>query len=250
MSRFSLHGKCAVVTGGSRGIGRAIALGLADAGADVLLTFREKSAEAATVVKAIEDKGRRAKAVQMDVTDRASVDAAVKAAEAFGAISILVNNAGINKPTDFDQISDADWDTILATNLKGPFMAAQAFLPLLKNAGGGAMVHIGSVSGQYGGPRTAHYAASKAGLISLAQVIARFGAAHNIRSNVVAAGMIASDMAAGGLQAASVQKAAENILLKRMGSPDEVADAVVFLASDAASYITAQTLNVNGGLYF
>ncbi|MBS0441594.1 MAG: SDR family oxidoreductase [Proteobacteria bacterium] len=240
----------AIVTGGSRGIGRAIALGLGDAGADVLLTYREKSAEADAVVKAIEAKGRRAKAVRMDVTDRASIDATVKAADAFGAISILVNNAGINKPTDFDQISDADWDNILATNLKGPFMTAQAFLPLLKKAGGGAMVHIGSVSGQYGGPRTAHYAASKAGLISLGQVIARFGAAHNIRSNVVAAGMIASDMAAGGLAAASVQKAAENILLKRMGSPDEVADAVVFLASDAASYITAQTLNVNGGLYF
>jgi len=250
MSRFSLAGKCAVVTGGSRGIGRAIALGLADAGADIVLTYREKAAEAEAVVKAITAKGRRAEAVRMDVTDRASVDAAVKAAETFGAVSILVNNAGINKPTDFDQISDADWDDILATNLKGPFMAAQAFLPLLKKPGGGAMVHIGSVSGQYGGPRTAHYAASKAGLISLAQVIARFGAAHNIRSNVVAAGMIASDMAAGGLAAASVQKAAENILLKRMGSPDEVADAVVFLASDAASYITAQTLNVNGGLYF
>ena len=250
MSRFSLAGKCAVVTGGSRGIGRAIALGLADAGADIVLTYREKAAEAEAVVKAITAKGRRAEAVRMDVTDRASVDAAVKAAETFGAVSILVNNAGINKPTDFDQISDADWDNILATNLKGPFMAAQAFLPLLKKAGGGAMVHIGSVSGQNGGPRTAHYAASKAGLISLAQVIARFGAAHNIRSNVVAAGMIASDMAAGGLAAASVQKAAENILLKRMGSPDEVADAVVFLASDAASYITAQTLNVNGGLYF
>jgi len=250
MSRFSLAGKCAVVTGGSRGIGRAIALGLADAGADIVLTYREKAAEAEAVVKAITAKGRRAEAVRMDVTDRASVDAAVKAAETFGAVSILVNNAGINKPTDFDQISDADWDDILATNLKGPFMAAQAFLPLLKKAGGGAMVHIGSVSGQYGGPRTAHYAASKAGLISLAQVIARFGAAHNIRSNVVAAGMIASDMAAGGLAAVSVQKAAENILLKRMGSPEEVADAVVFLASDAASYITAQTLNVNGGLYF
>ena len=250
MSRFSLNGKCAAVTGGSRGIGRAIALGLAEAGADVLITYREKEAEADTVVKAIEAKNRRAKAVQMDVTDRASVEAAVRDAEGFGAISILVNNAGINKPTDFDQISDADWDSILATNLKGPFMTAQAFLPLLKKAGGGAMVHIGSVSGQYGGPRTAHYAASKAGLISLAQVIARFGAAHNIRSNVVSAGMIASEMAAGGLAAASVQKAAENILLKRMGSQDEVADAVVFLASDAASYITAQTLNVNGGLYF
>ena len=250
MSRFSLNGKSAVVTGGSRGIGRAIALGLAEAGADVLITYREKKTEADTVVKAIEAKKRRAKAVQMDVTDRASVEAAVRAAEGFGAISILVNNAGINRPTDFDQISDADWDGILATNLKGPFMTAQAFLPLLKKAGGGAMVHIGSVSGQYGGPRTAHYAASKAGLISLAQVIARFGAVHNIRSNVVSAGMIASEMAAGGLAAASVQKAAENILLKRMGSPDEVADAVVFLASDAASYITAQTLNVNGGLYF
>ena len=250
MSRFSLAEKCAVVTGGSRGIGRAIALGLGGAGADVLLTYREKSAEADAVVKAIKAKGRRAQAFRMEITDRASVEAAVKAADAFGSVSILVNNAGINKPTDFDQIDDADWDTILATNLKGPFMVAQAFLPLLKKAGGGAMVHIGSVSGQYGGPRTAHYAASKAGLISLAQVIARFGAAHNIRSNVVAAGMIASDMAAGGLAAASVQKAAENILLKRMGSPDEVADAVVFLASDAASYITAQTLNVNGGLYF
>jgi len=250
MSRFSLAGKCAVVTGGSRGIGRAIALGLGGAGADILLTYREKSAEADAVVKAIKAKGRRAQAFRMEITDRASVEAAVKAADAFGSVSILVNNAGINKPTDFDQIDDADWDTILATNLKGPFMAAQAFLPLLKKAGGGAMVHVGSVSGQYGGPRTAHYAASKAGLISLAQVIARFGAAHNIRSNVVAAGMIASDMAAGGLAAASVQKAAENILLKRMGSPDEVADAVVFLASDAASYITAQTLNVNGGLYF
>jgi 3-oxoacyl-[acyl-carrier protein] reductase len=250
MNRFSLHGKSAVVTGGSRGIGRAIALGLAEAGADILLTYRERAGEAEAVVRAIEALGRRAQAVQMDVTDRGSVAAAAKAADRFGVISILVNNAGINKPTDFDRIEEADWDAVLAANLKGPFLAAQIFMPLMKKAGGGAMVHIGSVSGQYGGPRTAHYAASKAGLISLAQVIARFGAPDNIRSNVVAAGLIASDMAAGGLQAASVQKAAENILLKRLGRPQEVADTVVFLASDAASYITAQTLNVNGGLYF
>lgn len=250
MNRFSLAEKCAVVTGGSRGIGRAIALGLAEAGADTLITYREQAEAADAVVKAIEAQGRRARAVQMDVTDRASVGAAAAIADKFGAISVLVNNAGINKPTDFDQIRDGDWDSILAANLKGPFLAAQIFLPLMQKAGGGAMVHIGSVSGQYGGPRTAHYAASKAGLISLSQVIARFGAPRAIRSNVVAAGLIASDMAAGGLQAASVQKAAENILLKRMGRPQEVADAVVFLASDAASYITAQTLNVNGGLYF
>ena len=250
MSRFSLSGKCAFVTGGSRGIGRAIALGLAEAGADVALSYRAQRAEAESCVRQIEAMGRRALALQMDVTERVSIEAAAKDAQSFGPISILVNNAGINKPTDFDQIEDTDWDLILATNLKGPFLCAQIFLPLLKAAGGGSIVHIGSVSGQYGGPRTAHYAASKAGLISLAQVIARFGAKDNVRSNVVAAGLIASEMAAAGLAAASVQQAAEAIILKRLGSQREVADAVVFLASDAASYITAQTLNVNGGLYF
>jgi 3-oxoacyl-[acyl-carrier protein] reductase len=250
MSRFSLAGKNAVVTGGSRGLGRAIALGLAEAGANVALTYREKHDEAIAVCREIEKLGRKALALQMDVTDRASVEAAAKDSRGLGAISILINNAGINKPTDFDQVTDEDWDTILATNLKGPFVCAQVFLPLLKDAGGGSIVHIGSVSGQYGGPRTAHYAASKAGLISLAQVIARFGAQYNVRSNTLAAGLIASDMAAAGMQAASVQKAAENILLKRLGSPREVADAAVFLASDASSYVTAQTLNVNGGLYF
>ena len=249
-SRFSLLGKCAVVTGGSRGIGAAIALGLAEAGADVMLTYRDRHAEAHDIAKAIEAKGRRALAVQMDVTHRLSVEQAAQQARAFGPVQVLVNNAGINKPTDFDQVSDADWDMILDANLKGPFVVSQVFLPLLKTAGGGAITHIGSVSGQYGGPRTAHYAASKAGLISLAQVIARFGASANVRSNTVAAGLIASEMAAAGMASAAVQKAAETIVLKRMGTPQEVADAVVFLSSDAASYITAQTLNVNGGLYF
>jgi 3-oxoacyl-[acyl-carrier protein] reductase len=248
MSRFSLTGKTAVVTGGSRGIGRAIALGLAEAGANVALTYRENRAEAAKAIAEIEALGRRAIALQMDVTDRSSIEAAAKDARALGTISILVNNAGINKPTDFDQVSDADWDSILATNLKGPFICSQVFLPLMTD--GGSIVHIGSVSGQYGGPRTAHYAASKAGLISLAQVIARFGAQRGVRSNTVAAGIIASDMGQAGLAAASVQKAAENILLKRLGHAREVADAAVFLASDASSYITAQTINVNGGLLF
>jgi len=249
-SRFSLAGRNAVVTGGSRGIGRAIAIGLAEAGSDVILTYKSNRTEAENVVAAIEKLGRRALALPMDVADRKSVESAAKDAQAFGALSILVNNAGINKPTDFDQVSDGDWDEILDTNLKGPFVVAQVFLPLLKAAGGGSIVNISSVSGQYGGPRTAHYAASKAGLISLAQIIARFGAQHNVRSNTIAAGLIASDMAAAGMAAASVQKAAEGIVLKRLGTPQEVADAVVFLASDASSYITAQTINVNGGLYF
>jgi 3-oxoacyl-[acyl-carrier protein] reductase len=250
ISRFSLLGKTAVVTGGSRGIGRAIALGLAEAGADVVLTYKSNRAEADKVIADIGKLRRRALALPMDVTDRKSVEAAANDARVFGAISILINNAGINKPTDFDRVSDSDWDEIVGTNLKGPFVAAQVFLPLLKDTGGGSIVNISSVSGQYGGPRTAHYAASKAGLISLAQVIARFGAQYNVRSNTIAAGLIASDMAAAGMAAASVQKAAEGIVLKRLGTPQEVADAAVFLASDASSYITAQTLNVNGGLYF
>ncbi len=172
--------------------------------------------------------GRRALAVQMDVTHRLQVEQAAQQARAFGPIQILVNNAGINKPTDFDAVTDDDWDMILDANLKGPFLVSQVFLPLLKEAGGGAITHIGSVSGQYGGPRTAHYAASKAGLISLAQVIARFGAQYNVRSNTVAAGLIASEMAQAGMASAAVQKAAEAIILKRMGRPEEVADAVVF----------------------
>lgn len=251
MSHFSLAGRSAVVTGGSRGIGRAIAVALAEAGADVAITYRERRDEAQKTLAQIHALGRRGFAVPMDVTDRTGVEAAAKdASAALGAISILVNNAGINKPTDFDQITDDDWDLILDANLKGPFVCAQIFLPFIAKTGGGSIVHISSVSGQYGGPRTAHYAASKAGLISLAQVVARFGASHNVRSNTIAAGLIASEMAAAGMASPSVQKAADAILLKRLGTARDVADAVVFLASDAASYITAQTLNVNGGLYF
>jgi 3-oxoacyl-[acyl-carrier protein] reductase len=246
-----LSSKAALVTGGSRGIGKAISLALAEAGAAVALTYREGAEAGGEVVRQIEAQGGRALAVQMDVRDRAAVRAAVAAAEKhWGGLDILVNNAGINQPTDFDQITDPDWDEILAVNLKGPFICAQEALPALRRRGGGSIINIGSVSGQYGGPRTAHYAASKAGLISLGQVIARFAARDQIRCNTVAAGLIASDMAAAGLQAAAVSKAAEGIILGRLGTAAEVARVVVFLASEASSYITAQTINVNGGLYF
>jgi 3-oxoacyl-[acyl-carrier protein] reductase len=243
-----LSGKVALVTGGSRGIGRGIAQTLADAGASVALTYRERADEAAAVVAALPQPGL---ALQADVRDRASVRAAIAATESeLGPLSVLVANAGINKPTDFDQVTDEDWDEILDVNLRGPFVCAQEALPALRRAGGGSIVMIGSVSGQYGGPRTAHYAASKAGLISLAQVVARFGAKDGIRCNTVAAGLIESEMGQSGLAAPSVQAAASGIVLGRLGTPAEVANAVVFLASDASSYVTAQTLNVNGGLYF
>ena len=242
----TLEGRGAFVTGGSRGIGKAIVKKLTVAGARVAFTYRAMRTEADAVAR---ETG--ALPVEMEVTDRGSVHNAIETAQAkLGSLSILVNNAGINKPTDFDQIADDDWDHILGVNLKGPFICSQVALPHLRRAGGGSIVHIGSVSGQYGGPRTAHYAASKAALISLSQVIARFGAKWNIRSNVVAAGLIQSEMAAAGMAAPAVAKAAESIVLGRLGTADEVADAVAFLASDASRYITAQTVNVNGGLYF
>lgn len=246
-----LDGKVALVTGGSRGIGRAICVAFANAGARLAFTYREREDEAAAVVRDIEGNGGEAVAFRMEVSDRKSVEAVRDRMSArWPALHVLVNNAGINKPTDFDQIDDADWDRILGVNLKGPFVVTQTFWPLLVAAQSASVVHIGSVSGQYGGPRTAHYAASKAGLISLGQVIARFGAKHKIRSNTLAAGLIASEMAANALNNPAVAAAAANIPMGRMGGPDEVAQACVFLASDAASYVTAQTLNVNGGLYF
>ncbi len=248
---MSVQGKVALVTGGSRGIGRAICLALARAGAAVVLTYQNRADAAQAVVDEITAAGGRALACQAEVRDREALRSAIAQAEQqFGGLDILINNAGINKPTDFDAISDEDWDDIVGVNLKGPFVCTQEALPALRRRGGGSVVNIGSVSGQYGGPRTAHYAASKAGLISLSQVIARFGAKDGIRCNTVAAGLIDSEMAAAGLQSGAVAKAAEGILLGRMGSPAEVADTVVYLCSDQASYITAQTINVNGGLYF
>jgi len=248
---MDLKNKVALVTGGSRGIGRAICLALARAGAATALTYRERREAAEETVQQIQSEGGQALVLRMDVRNRASVSRCFDALQAaWGGLDILVNNAGANRPADFDQITDDDWDEILAVNLKGPFVCIQEALPMLRRRGGGSIINIGSVSGQYGGPRTAHYAASKAGLISLGQVVARFGAHDHIRCNTVAAGLIASDMAGVGLQAPSVLKAAENILLGRLGTADEVAQAVVFLASEASSYITAQTINVNGGLYF
>jgi len=246
-----LANKICFVTGGSRGIGKAISIALAKAGATVGLTYNQNKDAASQVLEAITSAGNKAIAVQMNVCDRSSVCNAVAQAEAeLGGLDVLVNNAGINKPTDFDQITDADWDEILSVNLKGPFICAQEILPAFRRRGGGTVINVGSVSGQYGGPRTAHYAASKAGLISLGQVIARFGAKYNIRCNTLAAGLIESEMASTGMQSSAVSKMADSILLGRLGTSEELAHVVVFLASDASSYITGQTINVNGGLYF
>jgi 3-oxoacyl-[acyl-carrier protein] reductase len=243
--------KICLVTGGSRGIGKAIVEKLAKEGAQVIFTYIKDRVSADKLIDNLSDHNSNVQAIQMDVSNRESVINAISfISKNINQIDVLVNNAGINKPEDFDKITDNDWDNIINVNLKGPFIVIQETLSLLKKSANGSIINIGSVSGQYGGPRTAHYAASKAGLISLSQLVARFGAEYNIRSNTISAGLIESDMAEEGLKSVAVQKASQDILLKRFGKQKEVADVVLFLASDESSYITAQTINVNGGLYF
>jgi len=246
---MELNNKIALITGGSRGIGKAIVEAFVREGASVYFTYASNTEAAEETCKALNLPLDHA--VKADVRDRVALKQIFSKIEnESGKLDVLVNNAGINNPTDFDQITDEDWDEILGVNLKGPFVVTQEAIGLLRKSGAASVIHIGSVSGQYGGPRTAHYAASKAGLISLGQVIARFLAPDGVRSNTLAAGLIASDMAAAGLANPAVQAAAEQVVQKRLGTVEEVAEAAVFLASDRASYVTAQTVNVNGGLYF
>ncbi|MCK0070483.1 SDR family NAD(P)-dependent oxidoreductase [Kordiimonas laminariae] len=246
---MDLKGKIALITGGSRGIGKAIVTEYVKEGAEVYFTYSSNDAAAKETCSEIGlGEGRAFKA---DVRDREALKNVFNTIEAaHGQLDVLVNNAGINNPTDFDQITDEDWDEILGVNLKGPFVVTQEALGLLRKSGNASVVHIGSVSGQYGGPRTAHYAASKAGLISLGQVIARFLADDGIRSNTLAAGLVASEMAENAMNSPAVKAAAEQVVMKRFATTEEVAKTAVFLGSDKSSYITAQTINVNGGLYF
>ena len=168
----------------------------------------------------------------------------------FKKLDVIVNNAGINKPTDFDKIKEKDWDNILEVNLKGPFMIMKESVKLMKKSKNGSIINVSSVSGQYGGPRTAHYAASKAGLISLNQVAARFFSKYNVRCNSLVPGFIQSEMAQKALKSNKMKLVTSSILLNRQGSAKEVAKSASFLASEESSYMTGQILNVNGGLYF
>jgi len=211
----------------------------------VVVTYKKNSMLAKKTAQNLND----SLVVKLDISSRASVTHVVKQIlKKYGRLDILVNNAGINKPTDFDKITEKDWDLVLNTNLKGSFMLSQAIFPIMKKQRYGRIINISSTSGQYGGPRTVHYAVSKAGLIALGHCFARFGAPYNITNNNIAPGLIVTEMGDKMIKTKQGKKILENTLLKRPGTTKEVADLTVFLASNESSYITGQTFNVNGGL--
>ena len=244
---YKLTGKVALVTGASRGIGRGIAARLASQGATVVAAARADHAN--ECVAALTAAGHRAEALSLDVTDAAAVEAAPAAIVArHGRLDILISNAGITRDQLLMRMKREDWDAVLATNLTATFLLAQAAIrPMLKQRGG-RIIAVSSVVGQMGNAGQTNYAASKAGLIGFAKALAREVASRAITVNVVAPGLVDTDMTRAVNEKTQVDWAAQ-IPLGRLGSVDDVAAAVCFLASDEASYITGHVLAVNGGMY-
>ncbi len=240
--------RTAFITGASRGIGRACAIALSDAGARVVLAARNTELLEALAGE-LRSKGREALAVSLDLANPDSIkEAFAKAAKDFGPVTILVNNAGIAKDGLALRMKKEDWDTVIATNLTGAFLAIQQVLQGMMRERWGRIINISSVVGEMGNPGQANYVASKAGLIGLTKAIAQEMGSRNITVNAIAPGFIETDMTHA-LSEELKDNMLGHIALKRIGRPEDVAAAVRFLASDEASYITGHVLDVNGGLY-
>jgi len=243
--------RVALVTGGSRGIGRAIATTLAMRGHAVALTYATSEQGARNAADEITRNGGQALAVRLVAEDRASISRAVDEVRAkLGAIAVLVNNAAIAQERPFLELTDGDWDRMLAVNLRGPFACVQEVLPDMLKQRWGRIVNISSVGGQWGGMNQVHYACAKAGLNNLTRSLAKLYSSHGVLTNTVAAGLVATEMIAAELETEAGKEKVRNIPAGRIATPDEIARAVAFLASDDASYITGQTMNANGGMYF
>ncbi len=246
--QIDLQNKVALVTGASRGIGRACALALAQSGAQVVINYRGQQQAADALVAQIEQAGGKAIAVQADVSQADDVERLVKGTtDAFGRLDILINNAGITRDNLLLRMKDAEWDDVLNTNLRGTFLLTKAVLRPMMKARWGRIISISSVVGLTGNAGQANYAAAKAGLIGFTKSVAREMASRSITANVVAPGFIDTDITKD--LSDDIKTAVVNTIpAGRFGQPDDVAAVVAFLASDHAAYITGQTLAVDGGM--
>ena len=239
-----LKDKVCVITGSSRGIGAGIARGYAKEGARVVLTYLEQETKAIDLASELE----AGLCLRLDVRSRESIRAAFeKVANKYGNIDVLANNAGINRTNDFDKQTDEEWDEVMDVNLTGVFRCCQEVLPSIVDSG--RIINIGSLSGEYGGPRTPSYAAAKKGLTALTHNVARFLAPRNICVNTLSPGIVASELTEKTMSSEVRETALSLMLLKRFAGYNEMVGAAVFLASDESSYMTAQTLSVNGGAW-
>ena len=247
MTQIDLSDRVAIVTGASRGIGRAAAISLAEAGAAVAVHYHRQAEAAESVVAQVREAGGDATAVAAEMSDAEAVGRLVEATiERWGRVDILVCNAGIWKEAAVDEMSEAQWDETIDINLKGMYLCTHFAVPHMMAGGGGAIVNVSSTAGQRGEPLHAHYAASKGGMISWTKSLAGELAPHGIRVNCVAPGWVETDMAAEALERDG-DKIYAGIPLGRAGRPEEIGSVVCFLASDLAAYMTGEVVNVNGG---
>ncbi len=246
---FGLEGKAAMVTGGSLGIGAAIARALGRAGVDVAVNYRRHDEEARKVVADVEAAGRRGLALQADVADFARAQEVVaEVRETFGRLDILVCNAGINRDGVIWKMDEEKWDVVIATNLKGYFNYCRAAAPIFREQKSGRVIHITSINGLRGKFGQSNYAAAKAGIIGLTKSMARELGRSQVTVNAVAPGLIETDMVASMPEEAKQASLSETVL-GRLGAPEDVANVVVFLASDLARHITGEVIRVDGGQY-
>lgn len=248
MNPTALQGKVALVTGATRGIGRAIAIALGQRGATVIGSATSEQG-AGSITGALAEKGIKGRGIVLDVTDAAACDKALAdLQQEFGDIAILVNNAGITRDTLLLRMKDDDWDAVHDTNLKSVFRLCRAVLRPMMKARTGRIINIGSVVGSAGNPGQVNYVAAKAGLVGLTKALAQEVGSRGITVNCVAPGFIDTDMTKA-LTEEQKTKLLEHIPLGRMGRPEDIAEAVAYLASDEAAYVTGTTLHVNGGMY-